>query len=245
MKVLVVDDEFPAREELTFLLEETKKVDVVAKCGDCEEALRFLKKNKVDVVFLDIKMSGMDGISAAEIVLSMPDKPYVVFSTGYDTYAVQAFDLNVADYIMKPYSASRVAQSVERVQALMRQEDKEVALKSIAGQKKISVWSADRLIVLDYSDIYFFCMSSKGCVEIESVKGKFQTSMPLKLLEERLEPGVFLRTHKSFIVNLGKVEEIIPWFNNTFMIKLSGCSEKTVPVSRHYLAVFKKAIGIL
>ena len=245
MKALVVDDEFPAREELSFLLEETGKVDVIAKCADCEEALRFLKKHKADVVFLDIKMSGMDGISAAEILLSMPDKPYVVFSTGYDTYAVQAFDLNVADYIMKPYSASRVAQSVERVQSLLRQEDRDVVRKSISGQKKISVWSADRLIVLDYSDIFFFSMASKGCVEIESAKGKFQTTMPLKLLEERLEPGIFLRTHKSFIVNLEKVEEIIPWFNNTFMIRFSGCSEKTVPVSRHYLATFKKAIGIL
>ena len=78
MKALVVDDEFPAREELSFLLEETQKVEVVAKCAGCDEALRFLKKNRVDVVFLDIRMNGMDGISAAEIILSMPEKPVIL-----------------------------------------------------------------------------------------------------------------------------------------------------------------------
>lgn len=245
MKAVVVDDEFPAREELSFLLEETRKVKVVAKYSDCEGALHFLKANKVDVIFLDIRMSGLDGISAADKILSMPDKPHIVFSTGYDMFAVQAFELNVADYIMKPYSAARVQQTIERVQSLLKDDSRNNATNSFSVQKKISVWSADRLVVIDYSDILFFCMCSKGCVEINSTKGKFRAVMPLKLLEERIDSGVFLRTHKSFIVNLEKVEEIIPWFNNTFVIKLSGCSEETVPVSRHYLAAFKKAIGML
>lgn len=250
LRAMLVDDEFPARGELRCLLEEIGGIDVVAECEDGDEVLLLLKNINVDVVFLDIQMSTKDGLSTAGDIMQMTDPPKIVFTTGYSEFAVKAFDLNALDYIVKPYSRARLEQTVAKLLET-RNKDGSATANTVPLSKggdwspgKIPVWANDRLIVIPYDEIFYANAIDKRKTELCTKNGKFVTSLTLKEIENRLLPPKFLRTHKSFIVNTDKIREVIPWFNNTYVLVFDGCSEKNIPVSRHYIRSFKEVMGI-
>lgn len=251
LRVLLVDDEFPSRGELGCLLEEIGGVEVIGECEDGEEAVDFIKANTLDVVFLDIQMSTKDGLTAAWEIIQLPNPPKIVFTTGYNEYAVKAFELNAVDYVMKPYSKKRLELTVEKLKGLYQFEKLEnknvyqlLTKDKGVNNGKLSVWANDRLIVLHISQLFFVKAEGKGTSIIYSEKGNFHTRFTLKDIEEKLNSPHFIRTHKSYIVNLEKIQEIIPWFNNTYVLLLDGCQEKNIPVSRNYIKQFKELMGI-
>ena len=251
MKALLVDDEFPARGELRCLLEEIGGIEVIGESEDGDEALDFLKKNAVDVVFLDIHMSIKDGLTAAWEILQLPHPPKIVFTTGYNEYAVKAFELNAVDYVMKPYSKKRLEQTVRKLIDLKKTEKLEnkniydlLAKNSVTHKERLSVWAHDRLIVLNTTQIIFAKAEGKGKTVLYTVKGNFVTGFALKEIEEKLSTYQFCRTHKSYLVNLEKIREILPWFNNTYVLVLEGYSGEKVPVSRHYIKEFNEKMGV-
>lgn len=251
LRAVLVDDEFPARGELRCLLEEIGGVDVVREFEDGEEVCSLLEREEVDIVFLDIQMGVKDGLTVAAEIMKLPKAPKVVFTTGYSEYAVQAFELNAVDYLIKPYSRRRMEQTIIRILDLKKVEQsgdsKKLEILNRGpdwAQGRFPVWDSDRLIVLDDTKIFFAKALEKRKTVICTEQGNYITSLTLREIESRLRYPRFLRTHKSFIINIEKVREVIPWFNNTYVLQLEGCPEKNLPVSRRYLKEFKEIIGI-
>lgn len=250
LKVLIVDDEYPARQELRCIFEEIGNIEVVGECRSGEEAYRTMLDCDVDAVFLDIQMRTMDdGLVTAEKIMNLSRRPKVVFTTGFSEFAVQAFELEAVDYVLKPYSRERLELTVER----LTREEKTAASMNLSSlpdrgrspdQVRVSVWHNDRLLVLLPSEIFFVRAEQKRKTLLCTEKGDFVTSMPLKAVQERLANCGFFRTHKSFLVNMSKVREIIPWFNDTYILSLEGCPVQDIPVAKHFIQDFKRAMGI-
>lgn len=256
LKVLLVDDEFPARAELRCLLDEIGGFSIEGECEDGEEALEMIRLKDIDVVFLDIRMSNKDGLATAWEIIQIPDHPGIVFTTGYNEYAVKAFELNAIDYVMKPYSKRRLEQTTKKLNNEKRTKEKKAGQKG-NNQKfemveknmniengKLTVWISDRLAVIKFSEIFFVKAGNKGKAVLSTEKGVLHLNKTIKEIEERINSPKFMRTHKSYYVNTEKVQEIIPWFNNTYALILEGCPEKNIPVSRHYIKEFNQLMGI-
>lgn len=249
LKALVVDDELPAREELIYMLEAGNKVKVVGECEDGDEVTGFLERISVDVVFLDIHMRIQNGLSTAWQIMQLSNNPKIVFTTGYSEYAQQAFELNAIDYVVKPYVQARINKTVAKVEESVRigtlnQQIQAMIYSGVTAEpNRLPVWQNERLLVLPYSEICYAKSDGKRNIVICTSKDCYTTNLTLRELEERLKPPKFLRTHKSYIANLDRVQEIISWFNNTYMLKLEGCEEQ-IPVARHYIKAFQNLIGL-
>lgn len=249
IKALVVDDEMPARELLKHFLGQIGMVDVVADCDGGDAALRLLAEREFDAIFLDIRTGDTDGLTVAREINRRFSDVQIVFTTGFSEYAVEAFEVNAVDYVMKPYSKARLQQAVDR---LVRDKER-VSAGTVAfeltspskgrAQERITVWHNGRMVVVAYSDILYCQAKHKDQTTVVTAANSFVTGHTLKELAGRLYPSGFLRIHKSFIVNIERVREIVPWFNNTYMLFLDGSREK-IPVSRHYIKDFNQAMGI-
>lgn len=245
LRVLVVDDEFPAREELVCLLEESNAVEVVATCEDGEEALDLLRERPVDAVFLDIQMPTVDGLSVAREIRRLPGEVKVVFTTGFSEHAVKAFELDAVDYLVKPYSKQRLDQALKKLRDARKEKDHSPAAAQPEQESvaKLPVWANGRMVLLNTADIFFVKADGKRSTLVCAKKGDFNTSLTLKELEAKLGKG-FLRTHKSYLVNAGKIEEVVPWFNNTYLLVLQDCQVKDIPVARHYVQDFNRRMRL-
>ncbi len=246
LKALIVDDEFPAREELACMLDETGAVDIIGACEDGEEALEFLRERPVDVVFLDIQMPTMDGLATAREIMSLADRPRVIFTTGFSEHAVKAFELEASDYLVKPYSKERLEKAVRKIRDYYGGEQKTAGLKPVGPENggKLPVWANDRLILLNIADIFFAKAAGKRNTLIVARKGEFSTSTTLRELEVKLGKANFIRTHKSYLVNAERIEEIVPWFNNTYLLVLQDCPVRDIPVARHYVRDFNQRMSL-
>lgn len=244
MKVLIVDDEFPARKLIELFLKEVEDVEIIGECDNGLDAIKFVQKHNVDLIFLDIKMYQKDGIQTAFEINRIVDSPYIVFTTGFTEYAVKAFELKAIDYIVKPYTKDRIIQAVSRVKELHNSSAYGLLSNDILyKQGKLPVWSSDHLFVLNYTDVLYFKAYKKGKSYVFSTNGRFITDLSLNDVEQELKIKRFLRVHKSFIINIDKITEIIPWFNSTYILKINECEDK-IPVSRHYINIFKKIMRI-
>lgn len=249
IKALIVDDEFPAREELACMLEETGIVEVIGTCEDGEEALEFLRERPVDAVFLDIQMPTTDGLAAAREIMTLADRPRVIFTTGFSEHAVKAFELEASDYLVKPYSQERLETAIRKIQDYCGSEEKKgpadgLPPVGVETGGKLPVWANDRLILLNIADIFFAKANGKRNTLIVARKGEFYTSTTLRELEARLSKANFVRTHKSYLVNAERIEEVVPWFNNTYLLVLRDCSVLDIPVARHYVPDFNLRMNL-
>lgn len=241
INVIIVDDELPARKELASILQNIKNVNIVAECALGQEALAFLEDNFADIIFLDIEMPVINGIEVAKLIqTTSKHKPAIVFSTGFDQFAVKAFELNAFDYILKPYTTERILATIMRFGRNIGKKNGTAA----QDQLKITIWNGDKLLVLNAETEISLIQASQQQALIYSSKGVFSIASPLKDLEAKLNNRGFLRTHKSYLININKVREIIPWFNDTYVLTLDGCTKKDIPVSRHFMAEFKKLLNI-
>lgn len=246
---IIVDDEFPARAELKSILEESGDIDIVGECEDGDEVLAMIQKRNPDVVYLDIQMRNKNGLITAGEILELTYSPHIVFTTGFNQFAAKAFELNAVDYILKPYSSERVHKSIAKLLASKTSLSMQPNLaKAIRPNKtlppNLCVWSRDRMVVLRPAEIFFAKADENRQTLLQTEQGAMFTKLTLKDLDSMLTEQGFLRTHKSYLVNLTKVREVIPWFNNTYVLALENCSEANIPVARHYIKEFNKIMGI-
>lgn len=241
LKSIIVEDEFPARQELANILNNISEVELIKSFDDSNAALQYLRvNNDIDIAFLDIDMPGLNGLQLAKKVQQFNQSIAIIFSTGFSEFAVDAFELSAFDYLLKPYTEERVLLSIYRL--LKTRYSRKNGVK-IAD--KIPFWVQERLVLFaPEKEIYFVQSDQKKRVLISTAKGTFETTLTLKELEDKLKPYNFLRTHKGYIVNMNKISEIIPWFNNTYILKLSVSNEFEIPVSRHFLPEFKRNLGL-
>lgn len=250
IRVAVVDDEMPARYELTSILHDIENVEVAAEFSTGTSFLEFLKKDSVDVVFMDIEMPVMTGIQTVQTMEQMSDEilsvPRVVFSTGFAQFAIQAFDLAVFDYILKPYTEKRIRKTISRVKLNMEEQESNKQLGEIINSKNSFVIATEnKFIVLNPEDEIVLIKTMQGKLQFYTTRGILESKLLLKDVENRLNRSGFLRTNKSFLVNINMVKEIEPWFNDTYLLIMKHYEKEEVPVSRHYLKDFKTVMGIL
>lgn len=238
LKVLIVDDEQPAREELKFLLADNEKVEVVADVDNLEDAIFALSGKHFDLIFLDIQINNQNGMALAEKIKGKDIG--VIFATAYDEYAVEAFSLNAIDYLLKPFSKERVNQGIEKAYKKLGAKVE----KRITSFRKLTFWNEEKMVVVAPEEIVYLTVDERKVI-VETTKGRLTDTGPLQSTLDRLDPNLFIRTHRSFVVNIEKIEEIIPWFNNTYILKMFGLKNTEIPVSRGYLQEFKKQIGLL
>lgn len=250
IRAAVVDDEMPARYELTSILQEIENVDVAAEFSTGKSFLEFLKKDSVDVVFMDIEMPVMTGIQTVQTMEQISDEilsmPRVVFSTGFAQFAIQAFDLAVFDYILKPYTKERIRKTISRVKQNMEEQESNKQIGEIINSKNNFVLAIEnKFIVLNPEKEIVLIKTLQGKLQFYTTRGILESRLLLKDVESRLNRSGFLRTNKSFLVNINMVKEIEPWFNDTYLLIMNHYEKEEVPVSRHYLKDFKTVMGIL
>ncbi len=253
VKCIIVDDEMPAREELKYLLQEFESIQVIGEATHGEEALVLNKKLKPDLMFLDIQMPKISGIDVAHKMIKDEHIPLIVFVTAFEEYAIKAFEVNAIDYILKPISKERLQKNIEKVinTHKLRKGDyedkieklfKDLSKREVKKVNKISIYDNGRLIPLDPNEIIYATVEERNTIII-STKGRFESNNTLSQLEEKLASSNFFRCHKSFLVNLDYIEEIDPWFNSTFLIKMKNLKDE-IPVSRSQAKEFKKIMDI-
>ncbi|AYF53648.1 response regulator transcription factor [Clostridium botulinum C] len=236
MNCIVVDDEYPAREELKFFINAASKITIDGEFDDSIEALKYIQNNKPDIIFLDISMPKLDGMALAHIINDLDKKILVVFITAYKEHALEAFEIEAFDYILKPYSEERIITTLKRLENLKNQSVENSIKNKIALKKN------EKLRVINISEI-FYCKADEKRTQIFTQYDKYIENSSISDFYKKLPKNIFFRTHRSYIVNIDKITEIIPWFNNTYMIKLKDIDEE-IPVSRNNLNSFKNLMNI-
>lgn len=239
MKCLIVDDEFPSREELKYFLREHSQLEIVGEYDDPLKALEFLQENTIDIVFLDINMPNLDGMCLGRIISKFENPPKIIFITAYDSYAVDAFKIRAFDYIMKPYSKERIEDTLHR---LISAEKEDSIEKEIPLQNKLTLWKEEKMYVVPLEEVSYFEAIERETKVFRKNEVYF-SKLKISDLENKLPKDKFYRAHRSYIVNLDEILEIIPWFNSTFNLKLKGV-EEAIPVSRSKMKEFKHLMGM-
>ena len=245
LSVVIVDDEQLARDELAFLLKHVGDVDVVAQGKNGVEAVSLIREHNPDLVFLDVQMPGLDGFG---VIKKLIDRkvllPKIVFSTAFDQYAVKAFEVNAVDYLLKPFDKKRVAQSVERARAKVESngpssEKLDTLMRMLESQKtqtsKILLKAAGRLFLVNQRDIGFASIEDGVITVVTSGANGMEGQSNCRTLEElldSLDPNLFWRAHRSFVVNINHIKEVVPWFKSSYQLRLDDKKQTEIPVSR-------------
>ncbi|NMA70118.1 MAG: response regulator transcription factor [Desulfitobacterium sp.] len=262
MRVVVVDDERPAREELIYLLSQQEDIEIVGEAATAKEALAIVKELRPDVTFLDIQMPDGSGVDVARKILNEEIDTAVVFATAYDQYALKAFDVNAIDYLLKPFKEDRLKETIQRLQKRLDERKSSGDSPGSAGsashdflQKidqiysllkpghesgKLKVEENGRIYLIPPKEIIYATIEDRS-VRVFAEKGSYLTHYTLSELENLLGKP-FLRVHKSFLANLNKIISITPWFNSTYNLLMEGGTE--VPVSRTYVKAFRERLDL-
>lgn len=244
INTIVIDDEYPAREELKFLLSKIPFIKIVGEADCGFDGLDLIKKLKPDLVFTDIRMPDINGIQLINEINSIGIKCKVIFTTAYDQYAIEAFEVNAAYYILKPYDESRVAKAVMRVKNILESNDNSGTnnAENIAPLNKLPLWKGDKLILVDMESIVYAYTEGRD-IFIKAGKEVFLSGYSLQELEKKLEGRGFFRTHRSYLVNINKIKEISPWFNGAYMAKIGDYNDEII-ISKKQIKKFKDMLGI-
>lgn len=242
MTALVVDDEQLARDELGFLLRSFPEITVLGEAADGPGALEQIEALAPDIVFLDVQMPGLDGLGVArEIVRRSSKPPHIVFATAFDHYAVEAFEVNAADYLLKPVEKERLRRSIERAKELMGSpggESERMARllatfrEQASPPTKVLVRAGGRMILVAAGDVIFATVSD-GAVRIVATEFEgYSNYRTLDDLQSTLGDRLFWRPHRSYIVNIDRIKEVVPWFKSSYRLLMSDRGRTKVPVSR-------------
>jgi two-component system response regulator LytT len=247
INTVIVDDERPARDELAFLLKSFPDISIVAQGKNGLEALALIKEHEPDLVFLDVEMPGLDGLGVVRRLIerSVP-LPQVVFATAYDHYAVQAFEVSAVDYILKPFDKNRIAKAVQRVRRVVEERASHVErLETLVGQlganaqrpqatqpAKLLVKSQSRMLLVDAEDMIYASIQDGTITVYARTAEGVSNYRTVEELMEALDPGVFWRPHRSYLVNINHIKEVVPWFKSSYMLKMDDRRASEIPVSR-------------
>jgi two-component system response regulator LytT len=245
INTIIVDDEKPARDELAFLLKAFPEINVIGQGKNGVEAVNLIKEHSPDLVFLDVQMPGLDGFGVLRKLVERKMKvPHVVFATAFDHYAVQAFDVNAVDYVLKPFDKSRIAKAIQRARKVMETQTTTAdRLEQLVSQlngntkqniqpAKILVKSGQRLLLVAAEDLIFASIED-GLISVvgRDVEGT-SNYRTLEELHAALDSETFWRPHRSHLVNIHHIKEVVPWFKSSYMLKMDDKKQSEIPVSR-------------
>jgi two-component system response regulator LytT len=249
INTIIVDDERPARDELAFLLKSFPEISLIAQGKNGLEAVALVKEHDPDLVFLDVQMPGLDGIGVIKKLVERKVRvPEIIFATAYDHYAVHAFEVSAVDYVLKPFDKGRIAKAIQRAKKHIEAHDTADRLETLASQVsstavpapkaiastpvKLLVRSQSRLILIDAEDMIFASIED-GAITIcgREVEGS-SNYRTIDELSAALDPATYWRPHRSYLVNINHIQEVVPWFKSSYVLKMNDKRATEIPVSR-------------
>jgi len=246
LRALVVDDEQLAREELCFLLEQAGDVDVVGQAADGPSAMRLAGELKPDVLFLDVQMPGLTGFEVARRLIQADVPSQIVFVTAFDQYAVDAFTVNAVDYLLKPVDLDRLEQALNRARRRVTPEpaarpplspaDLERVIEAVQARQgrrdQLALRAGERFVLVHADEIVHASLVDDAILVVTNSMSGTSNYRTLDELSARLDPSVFWRVHRSHLVNITKIKEIVPWFSRNYLLKMKDPKATEIPVSR-------------
>jgi two-component system LytT family response regulator/two-component system response regulator LytT len=246
LKALIVDDEQLARDELGFLLGQVGGVEVVGQAGNGLEAIRLIDELSPDLIFLDVQMPGLTGFEVARQVVGRESPCEIVFVTAFDHYAIEAFEVNAVDYLLKPVEAGRLSQAVERAQRRVAtdrpaagplgSEELERLIQRVterqSRRERLAIKVGERFLLVNAEEIIYASVVDEVITIVTGGLTGTSNYRTLDELQAQLDPGVFWRVHRSHLVNINKIKEIVPWFSRNYILKMKDAKSTEIPVSR-------------
>jgi two-component system response regulator LytT len=240
LTAVVADDEQPARDELCYLLDQIEGVEVVAQAANGLEAVETIVKLDPDLAFLDIQMPGLTGLEVVRRLQGTGTTASVVFVTAFDHKAVEAFEVNAVDYLLKPVDATRLMQAVTRARArradsppLADQLDRLVRMMAPANRPaQVAVKVHERYVLVQADDILYASVVDDSISIVTGQVSGTSNDRTLDELQARLDPATFWRVHRSHLVNINKIKEIVPWFSRNYILRMKDAKATEIPVSR-------------
>ena len=256
LSTVIVDDEELARDELTYLLKNAGDVNIVAQGKNGLEAVNLIKEHSPDLVFLDVQMPGLDGFG---VIKKLLDKkiplPKIVFATAFDQYAVKAFEVNAVDYLLKPFDKKRVAQSLQKARAKdpdgLPAERIETLVRMLESQKpqpsKLLLKALGRMFLVDQKDICYASIEDGVITVVTGGVSGMEGQSNCRTLEElldSLDTKLFWRAHRSYVVNINRIREVIPWFKSSYQLRMDDKKQSEIPVSRAQTKRLRELFGL-
>jgi two-component system LytT family response regulator/two-component system response regulator LytT len=247
VKVLVVDDEQLAREELCYQLQRIGEIELVGQAANGLEALSAVDRLDPDLIFLDIQMPGLSGFEVARrLVEREQDAPAMVFVTAFDQHAIEAFEVNAVDYLLKPVEPGRLEQAVDRARRRIDggrhgngpalNDQLEQIVKMMAGRQvrrdQVAIKVGERFMLVQAEEIIFASLADESINIVTGQVAGTSNYRTLDDLQARLDPEVFWRVHRSHLVNINKIKEIVPWFSRNLILRMKDAKGTEIPVSR-------------
>ncbi len=254
LSAVIVDDEQLARDELAYLLKTVGDIEVVAEAHNGVDAVGLVKEHTPDLVFLDVQMPGLDGFG---VIKKLLDKriplPQIIFTTAFDQYAVRAFEVNAVDYVLKPFDKKRIGQAVQKARERLHSStptDKiDTLVRMLEAQKpqatsKVLIKSTGRLFLVDQKDICFASIED-GVITVVTPSMEGQSNCrTLEELLAALDPNLFWRAHRSYLVNINRIKEVVPWFKSSYQLRMGDKNQTEVPVSRAQTKRLRELFGL-
>jgi two-component system LytT family response regulator/two-component system response regulator LytT len=240
ISTVLIDDEQLAREELAYLLKDFPDIEVVATGSHGLEALKLIEDIEPDLVFLDVQMPGLDGMS---VIQKLREKdiplPHFVLATAYDQYALEAFRLEALDYVLKPVEKDRLAVTIERARRVIAEKNKSMPESAASAaprpsmqRSKLLVKSSNRNFIVDAQDVVYATIDD-GLITVVATNIEGESNYrTIEELQSNLDPDIFWRVHRSFLVNINRIKEVIPWFKSSFQLRMDDKKHTEIPVSR-------------
>ena len=240
LTALIVDDEALARDELAYLLKDFPDIEIAASAANGLEAFDLIENIEPDLVFLDVQMPGLDGLG---VIRRLREKdaplPYFILATAFDNYAVDAFQVEAFDYLLKPVEKERLAATLDRARRALatrplRPEAPETEVpRPVGGYKnKVLVRRDNRNWIVDAADIVYATIDDGIITVVTTALHGESTYKTIEELQTSLDPDMFWRVHRSWLVNINRIREVIPWFKSSFQLRMDDKKGTEVPVSR-------------
>ncbi len=257
IRTVIIDDEVPARDELAYLLSFFPDIELAGQAGSAGKGIEIIRTLQPDLVFQDIQMPGKDGFQVVrEILATQSTPPLFVFATAFDRYALQAFEENAVDYLLKPISRDRIAKSLDRVRSLLSRSRESFSVRreleclmSRLDKKedpvRVPVEYKGRVKLLAPEEIAFFSLEDRrvtASIREGTLPVYGQTS--IDGLEQKLAGHHFFRAHRAFLVNMCHIDQFSPWFNGKYLLTMSDAQRSEVVVSKGRVREFKDRLGI-
>jgi two-component system response regulator LytT len=245
IRTVIVDDERPARDELGYLLRAFPEIAVIAQGKNGIEAVALIKEHTPDLVFLDVQMPGLDGFGVIQKLVERKVRlPQIVFATAFDHYAIQAFEVSAVDYVLKPFDKARIARAVQRAKKMIDAQVSPVErFEALVGQLgapkaktaqpvKLLVKSQARMFLVDAEEMIYASIQD-GTITIYARDAEgISNYRTIEELASALDGDVFWRAHRSYLININHIKEVVPWFKSSYMLKMNDKRQSEIPVSR-------------
>ena len=251
LRTVLVDDEQLARDELRYLLSQMDGIEVIGQAGDGLEAFATIKRLLPDVVFLDVQMPGLTGFEVARRMIDDQLSSHIIFVTAFDQHAIEAFEVNAVDYLLKPVDPNRLDIALQRARKRITSERQaadtgaappmgadhlerivQLVTERQSRRERLAIKVGDRFLLVQAEEILYASLADEAITVVTSQYAGTSNYRTLDELQARLDPTVFWRVHRSHLVNINKIKEIVPWFSRNYILRMKDEKATEIPVSR-------------